>query len=271
MSITNFIPQIWHGAMLSQLTHGAVLAALANRSYEGLVKAGNQVHFTGTTPISVKDYKTAGRVTTPEEVSDEGFDLNIDFEKAFDFLVDDIDRRQAAGSLDNYTESAAIGLLEDTEATLATTLLGGDTAPYSVAAPGSFKAAWDVLLELRERLSDAKAPMSDRICVVNASFERALLDAEGTLAKVDTSGDNKGLREATIGSLAGFRIVVNNYLDNTKPTAIGYHAPTLVLANQIDKLEALRAEKKFADRIRGLHVYGTGLVRPGLVKVYKAV
>jgi hypothetical protein len=36
----------------------------------------------------------------------------------------------------------------------------------------------------------------------------------------------------------------------------------LAYVSQIQETEALRAQNKFADRLRGLHVYGAKIVRP---------
>jgi hypothetical protein len=37
----------------------------------------------------------------------------------------------------------------------------------------------------------------------------------------------------------------------------------MTFAEQIDKTEAYRPEKRFGDAIKGLHVYGGGVVQPG--------
>ena len=58
------------------------------------------------------------------------------------------------------------------------------------------------------------------------------------------------------------------YLPDSKPTAIGLVAEGFVYASHIDNTESLRADNKFADRVRGLHVYGGKVVRPDAVQVY---
>src|SRR5690606_4045523 len=101
--------------MLLNFREQAVAANLVNREYEGDATRGNTVKITGAVDVEIKDYKAAGRTTSADAVSDTGQDLLIDQEKVFDFYIDDIDRAQAAGSMDAYTRSAAAGLAEDAD------------------------------------------------------------------------------------------------------------------------------------------------------------
>ena len=102
MSTSHFIPEVWAASILENFRNKAVLTGLANRDYEGDLKAGNTVHIPGIVDIQVKDYKTGvvakpggggtlPRTTAPDEVSDTGIEIKVDQEKSFDFIVDDID------------------------------------------------------------------------------------------------------------------------------------------------------------------------------------
>ena len=64
MSTSHFIPEVWAASILENFRNKAVLTGLANRDYEGDLKAGNTVHIPGIVDIQVKDYKT-GVVTKP--------------------------------------------------------------------------------------------------------------------------------------------------------------------------------------------------------------
>lgn len=282
MSFEHFIPEIWAAGILENFHDAAVVTALANREYEGQLASGNTVHIGGIVDVAVKDYKkglvedpdnpgqTLPRTTVPDEVQDTGLDLKIDNEKSFDFYVDDIDAAQARGvGLENYTRSAAIGLAEDTEQYLTALLTTQGTAIPGTAAVTSWEAAYSAVLDVREALTKAKVPGAGRVLIVNAGFERQLLSDGGKLTAFDTSGSGAGLQEATIGRLLGFQVITSPWLDNTKPTAIGLYTPALAFVSQIAKTEALRGNTKFADRVRGLHVYGGGITRPTAVQVYQ--
>lgn len=282
MSIKNFIPEIWSASILENFHNQAVLTDLTNRDYEGEVKSGSKIHIPGIVDVEVKDYKTGvvenpkgggklPRTTAPDELSDTGIDLVIDQEKSFDFLVDDIDRVQSDQSFDAYTDSASLGLVEDAEEFLTAMLSTGGTKVSGATAPTDWASAYGVVLKVRGELTKAKVPQANRVLLINASFEQYLLSDGSKLTTFDKSNSSEGLREATIGRLLGFDVVTSPWMDDSKPTAIGLHTRSVAFVSQVEKIESLRAEHKFADRIRGLHVYGGKILRPTAVQVYTGV
>lgn len=270
MAITNFIPELWSASLLELWWDQAVFAALVNREYEGEATKGNVVHISGIVAPTVKDYKAAGRTTSPDDISDTGIDLLIDQEKSFDFLVDDIDRVQAAGSLESYTGAAAEGLTADSEEFLANLMVDGGTAyDGDTTVATDAEDAWNVIADIRKQMNKAKVPSANRVLSVNAEFERLLLGNDAKLTNVDTSGDTAGLRDATLGKILGFRTVVTNYLPELdEPQAVAFQQRCVAYVSQIQDTEGMRAQNTFADRVRGLHVYGGKVIRPLGVVVY---
>ncbi len=280
MANKNFIPEIWSASILENFHNQAVLTGLTNREYEGELKSGSKIHIAGVIEVKVKDYKTGvlpdasgsgkqPRTTAPDTVADTGIELIVDQEKSFDFLVDDIDRAQSNKAFDKYTESAGIGLVEDAETFLTGLLSTQGTATTGIANPTDWASAYNVVLALRGKLTDAKVPQTDRVLLVNAQFESFLLSDGSKLTAFDKVNTTDGLREATIGRLLGFNVIVSPWMDNTKPMAIGLHAPSVAYVSQITEIENMRAENTFADRVRGLHVYGGKVTRPTAVQVFK--
>lgn len=272
MAITNFIPELWAAQMLDVWFNESVFAALVNREYEGLATRGNTVHISGVVAPAIKDYKTGvsgARTTAADAISDTGVDLLIDQEKSFDFYVDDIDRAQATGTLEAYTTAAGQGLTADSETFLGNLLVAGGTPATTTAIPDTGDEAFDVVRDLRKQMNKAKVPADSRVLVVNAEFESLLLGANSKLTAVNVSGDNSGLRNATLGQLLSFRTVVTNYLPAVDaPQAVAFNTRCAAFVSQIDQTEGMRAQDKFADRIRGLHVYGGKVVRPEGVIVF---
>ena len=268
MAITNFIPELWEGMMLRRWENEKVFPALFDRHYEGIATKGNTVHITGVVKPAVKDYKANNRTTSADAITDTGVDLLIDEEKNFDFYVDDIDAVQAAGSLADYTNAAADALVEDADQYLANLLIAdGNVLPYSSITTGD--GAFNVFRDARKQLNKNKAPTVGRVAVVNAEFEALLLGADSKLTAYDTSGDTAGLRRGTIGSLLNFRVISSNNLPEVdSPQAVFFVQEAAAYVSQIDKMEGMRAENKFADRIRGLHVYGAKVVRPEGILVF---
>lgn len=270
MAITNFIPEIWNAQMLLDYKQAAVAANLVNREYEGNATRGNTVHITSAVDVTVTDYAAAGRTTSAAAVSDAGQDLLIDQEKAFDFFVDDIDRAQAAGSMDAYTRSAARALAEDSDKfLLALAVTGADSTTTPGTAITTGDQAFNAVRDLRKVLNQNFVPAGNRVLVVNAEFEALLLGADSKLTSVDTSGVPAGLREATVGRLLGFQVVMSENLPTTaNAQALAFHREAVAYVSQIEKTEAMRANDKFADRLRGLHVYGGKVIRPSAVAVF---
>jgi hypothetical protein len=279
MSLTHFIPEIWASSILENFHNQAVLTGLANREYEGQLTSGSTIHIPGIVDVEVKDYKAGvvtdaegnpiPRTTAPDALSDTGIDLTVSQEKSFDFFVDDIDRAQAKYDFDAYTASASTGLVEDAETYLTSMIATGGTAIAGAATPTDWASAYAAVLRTRGALTSAKVPQSQRVLIINASFEQFLLSDGSKLTAFDKSNTTEGLREATIGRLLGFDIVTSPWLDDSVPTAIGVWTPAVAYVSQIDKVEGMRADNKFADRVRGLHVYGGGILRPTAVQVYK--
>lgn len=269
MTTLNFIPQLWSSKLLISFRHTAVWAALTNREYEGELTSGNQVNITGLTEITVHDYKANGRTTSPDQISDTTQSLLVNQEKNFDFKVDDIDKVQAAGSFGEYTGSAAYGIANDADLFLANLAFSSSTVVTPGTNPTDATSAWDAIRDARKALNKALVPQGDRVLVMNAEFEALLDGNDAKLMSSQTSGTTDGLRNASIGRLLGFDTYTTENMQTTaKPQLIGFHKSALAFVSQVQEVESLRDQNSFADRIRGLHVYGAKAIRPtGIVSV----
>jgi hypothetical protein len=278
MAVTNFIPELWASALLEVWWNETVFAALVNREYEGIATRGNTVNITGVVVPPVTDYAAAGRVTNPSSISDTGVSLVINQEKSTDFFVDDVDRAQAAGSLSAYADAAGVGLVEDSDIFLADMIVAGgipvtlntnDIAAGDSTMPATGDDAFNIIKSMRKQLNKNKVPSANRVCVMNAEFEGLLLTASSKITTFYQVDDTEGLRNATIGQLLGARMVTSNNLPAmNEPQAVMFAPRAVAYVSQIDQVEALRAQTKFADRIRALHVYGGKVVRPIGVTVF---
>lgn len=99
---------------------------------------------------------------------------------------------------------------EMTGATYATSL-------YMDPAAADFDP-FDTIVDARVALNKANVPMSERYLVVGADFEGVLLKSDH-LNRVDQSGTDSALRDATIGRLAGFGAVI---VSNALPADVGF-------------------------------------------------
>lgn len=95
---------------------------------------------------------------------------------------------------------------EMTGATYATTITLSNTDPY------------DGVVDARVALNKANVPMTERYLVVGADMEGIFLKSD-ELHQADKAGSDSALRQATIGSLAGFSQVV---VSNALPSNVGF-------------------------------------------------
>lgn len=268
MPVTNFIPTVWSAAILENLRTAQAIIPTLNRQYEGDVAPGNTVKITSITSPTVQNYATS-RSLTIDALNDSTQSLVIDQEKAISFKVDDVDRVQAAGSFDAVTADAGRALAEDAESYIINLLKTNGTSA-GTAAITTPAAAFAAVVTLRQALSKAKVPASQRYLVVSPEFA-ALLLAEGSkLTSANTAGSDGELRNGVLGNLLGFTVIEHPLLTHTsnRPCAIAYHGPSVGFVGQIDKTESGRMELAFADFVRALNVYGAKILRATAVQTY---
>lgn len=279
MSIANFIPIVWDKSMQWNYEQNAIARNLVSTEYEGDAQKGNTVRVNTGDEIQIKDYKTGvlrdengnpiSRTTAPDDISSTKTDILIDQEKSYDFRVDDIDRAQAAGNLNGYTESAGRGLATDVDKFILAMISGANAHIGGAATTGD--AIWNIVRDLRKALNKGKVPQGNRVLVMNAEAEGLLLEASSKITNVDKSGSPAGLREASIGRMLGFDSYQTENLPVTsKPQILAWYKPAVAFASQLNETEAMRDQNKFADRIRGLHVYGGKVMRPVAVAGWTA-
>ena len=266
MAISNFIPTIWSSAINESFHAAQTIIPTTNRQYEGELAAGNSVKISGITTPAIQDYST-NRTLTIDALADTTQSLLINQEKAFSFKVDDVDRVQAAGSFEPVTRDAGLALAEDAESYVLGQMKANGTAA-STAAIATASAAFDAVVKVRQALTKAKVPASQRYLVVSPEFASLLLSEGSKLTSANTAGTDAELRNGVIGSLLGFTVIEHALLTHTanRPAAIGYHGPSVGYVGQIAKTEAGRMELSFADYIRSLNVYGAKVLKPAAVQ-----
>lgn len=278
MAVTNFIPQVWSARLLAHLDKAHVLTNLVNRDYEGEIRQyGDTVKITQIGDITIKDYVTNTDIDDPQELTTEQQLLTIDQQKYYNFQIDDVDAAQARADLaDAAMQRAAYGLADVADRWLAEIMaagadegnqLGSDAAPVALTAD----TAYNYLVRLKVILDKRNVPTSGRWVLVSPEYHGLLLQDDRFVGTGGTAAE-AALGNGYIGSAAGFRV----YLSNNLPGSLGaqkviasYNGATSY-AEQILKTEAYRLEKRFADAVKGLHVYGGKVTRPNAIAVLTA-
>ena len=259
MAINNFIPEVWAAGVTQSFIANQIVIPTLNTQYVGTATRGNTVHIINATTPTIVDYAAAGRTITAEALADTEVQLLINQEKAFSVNVDDVDRVQAAGEFNAWTEAAGRALAEDAEEYVIAQMLAGatngNTGAVDVDTAAKAKAA---IRSIRKSLTEAKVPTSGRFVIVNPDFADLLLQ---DLSDVSVAGSSTELRDGAILRLYGMDVIESPLVGEDGPTAIGYHQDMVAFVNQIDSLESLRNPTKFSDIVRGLNVYGAKVVK----------
>ncbi len=264
MAIDNFIPEVWSAGVTQSFIANQLVIPTLNTQFTGTVSRGNTVHIINATTPTIVDYAAASRSITAEALADTEVLLNIDQEKAFSVNVDDVDRVQAAGEFNAWTEAAGKALAEDAEAYVIAQMLAGATDANPNLSPGmavtvdTAAEAKAAIRKIRKQLTVAKVPSTNRFVVVNPDMADLLLS---DLSDVAAAGSSSELRDGAIMRLYGMDVIESPLVDADVPAAIGYHADMVAFVNQIQSLESLRNPTKFADIVRGLNVYGAKVVK----------
>jgi hypothetical protein len=275
MAVTKFQPEVWSATLLSILEKSLVYAGApcVNRNYEGdIAQYGDTVHITSIADPTISTY-TKDTDLTVQVLTDSEQLLVVDQAKAFAFEVDDIDMRQVRNGGALMTEAAqraAFGLRDVADQYVAGLMKAGvsvhiDGGTTAITVSTTATDAYDkVLVPLAVKLDEQNVPSEGRFVVVTPAFYGKLL-LDGRFIKANESGGN-ALHNGNVGEAAGFRIIKSNNVPagtiaSTKAIIAGSSIATSY-AEQISKVEAFRPEKRFADALKGLHLYGAKVVRP---------
>ena len=265
MAITNFIPTVWSENLYQELDKKYVAVANCNRDFEGEIREkGNTVRICGIGDVIVSDYTKNSNMNSPSSLSDTSRDLKIDQAKYFNFQIDDIDRAQASPKLMELAmKNAASALAND-----------ADRYVYSLysQAGATIKCADVKVDNIVNLIIDARTKLFNN----NVSDPEDIVievtpDIAGLImkAKVNLSTDNTDVMEAgCIGAIGGCKIFVSNNVKKVEGET-GYEHKCLArtkraiaFAEQLSEIDAYRPELRFADAVKGLHLYGAKVVYP---------
>ncbi len=271
MAVTTFIPEMWSARLLYALEKAHVATNLVNRDYEGLIQnQGDTVHINSIGAITVSSYTKNTDISDPTALTTTDQTLEIDQAKYFNFQVDDVDKVQTAGELvDTAMGRAAYALADTSDAYLLGVIAAGAAAGNTVGAASGPIAltkdnVYENIVKLRTKLDKANVPNTGRsICVPPDVY--ALLLMDDRFAKSPADAGQTALVNGLVGRVAGFDVYMSNNVHTGTGTDTGktpYFEVTAQVrtattyAEQIIKTEAYRLEKRFADGVKGLHVYG---------------
>lgn len=263
MAIINFISTIWSENLYKQLDKKYIGVLNCNREFEGDIKnQGSVVKICGLGDVTVSDYTKNSDMSVPETLSDKATTLRIDQAKYFNFQIDDVDRAQSNPKLmDEAMRVAAAALANAADAYVYSLWEEADEVVEDTAVTA--EKIVNHIIDLKTKMMKANVMDSDDI-VIEVSPEIAALILK---AKIDLGTDNHdALETGLLGKIAGCKIYVSNNVvideEDGSHKCLVRSKRAVAFAEQISEVEAYRPEKRFADAVKGLHLYGAKVVYP---------
>ena len=286
-----YIPQIYATNTLVKYYAKSVVAAICNTKYEGDIKnQGDKVIIRTRPSITIRDYKK-GQKLDRETPSSAPVTMNIDKAKYYDFVIDDVDEKQADIVLaSEFTDdgSEQMRMAVDTDV-LGSVYSDADTYNQGLTA-GRISQAYnlgvsgtplqvtknnviEVLTMVGTVLDEYNVPEEGRNIVLPAWFRYLIMNSD--LKNASITGDGQSIvRNGRVGQVDRLTLYMSNLLSVVTDThscthIIAAQSDAISFAAQMVKNETLRASDTFGREYRGLKVYGYKVVKAqGLVHLY---
>ena len=267
MAVTHFIQQIWSKNIQDDLELKCKLVQNCTREYEGDVKYAASVKILGVGEPTIAAYDNTKDISI-EEMSDKGQILNIDQANYFAFYVDDVNKAQSVPGLpEKYQQKAVHGLAVARDTYVANLIKGvtteGRVSTATNLTEETVKAAIDAgIVALRERNFDEEGVIEISPAVYNV-FKNCLI----TLS----TNNPEYIKRGIVGMYDDFEVVMSNNMakDSSHVYCDIRGKKAIAFAGQINEVEALRAEKRFKDIVRGLDTFGAKVIDEARIQVVK--
>jgi hypothetical protein len=286
-----FLPSIYSKKVLNFFRKSSVVEAITNTDYAGEISAyGDSVKIIKEPVISISDY-TRGSDTTATKLTDQELTLVVDSAKAFKFIVDDIETKMSHVNFKEVASSSAAYALKDAfdaavianmfsglSASSPDHVLGADNATALGAniydGVGSVDIGQDsetdplnLMARMARLLDEQNVPEEGRWFVAGPDFYEQLGQSSSKLLSVDFNAGQGSIRNGLVssGKLRGFDMYKSNNIaatSNATGKVLAGHMSSTATAQTIISTEVLRDPSSFGDIVRGLHVYGSKVLRP---------
>ena len=286
-----FLPAVYSKKVLNFFRKASVVEAITNTDYAGEITAfGDSVKIIKEPEITVYTYERGADVTATK-LTDQELTLVVDTANAFKFIVDDIETSMSHVNFKEVASSSAAYALRDAydEGVIATMfagvsasspnhILGSDSA--TDLAAGTFDGTGnldigfgssehdpiDVLSHMARLLDESNIPEEGRWFLASPDFYEVLASSSSKLLSVDYNAGQGSIRNGLVssGKLRGFEMYKSNNIaaaSNAAGKCLAGHMSSTATAQTITSTEVLRDPDSFGDIVRGLHVYGSKVLR----------
>ena len=286
-----FLPKVYSKQVLNFFRKSSVAEAITNTDYAGEIAAyGDSVRIIKEPEITVYQYERGADVTKTA-LTDQEVTLVIDTANAFKFIVDDIETNMSHVNFrDVATSSAAYALRDAFDTGVIATMFAGVSAssPNHILgsdsatdlASGTFDGTGnldigfgssehdpiDVLSRMARLLDEQNVPEEGRWFLASPEFYEILVQSSSKLLSVDYNAGQGSIRNGLVssGKLRGFDMYKTNNIaaaTNAAGKCLAGHMSSTATAQTITSTEVIRDPDSFGDIVRGLHVYGSKVLR----------
>ena len=286
--LSKLIPILWASDAREKFYAATCLPDISNQNILGAadVKAmGDRIYINTVPDVPIHDYQK-GELLNVDYLESPSVEMTVDYAKSFNFAVDEIDLKQvkikdwisryandANKQMKIKIETHVFGnIYTGVDAYNAGLTAGKISQNLNFGATGSpititKSNVIEVILQMAQALGEQNIPKDDQWWIVGPeSLATCLKDSD--LKNASMTGDassilrNKGL----IGEIDRFKIYTSNLLtvdSGTQDYHILFgHRMAIWFVSQYTKVKMYEPERGFAQAMKGLNVYGFGVLQP---------
>ena len=263
-AIRDTIPVIFSAKILKVIDDKLVFGKIATKEYQGEIsEAGSRVTILGIGDVTINEYDdTADPAVTYEAPKDSAIFLDVDKAYYYGIVIGDIKKKQAKiDFMTPYAQKAGYGLDKKVDTFIAS--LYDQTATGAAYVTDASVDTYSITSTIGELWDACEGVNVERKWIVLPSWMVLKLLLAGIVQAQELKGT---LKNGFIGRVLNFDMYQSNRctaLAGTKHNAVMAGSyDSIAFVQQIIESEALRLETRFADAIRGLHVWGSRVIKP---------
>ena len=285
MATVSFKQKLWSKSIMKELATLTGLRTHSDAKYTGEIKGGNTLYITGVVAPTVGNY-VQGQDITMQAVAGNTITMVINNQKYATQVFDDVDRAQSIpGVMESATAEMARVLHEEADKAVAAeikdaadngvtrTKENGTTETLTVPQEASASAVTKANATTRiddglQALRENNVPQATELWgEFSPKYYKFLFQNLTELFTNNVEMAKKGI----LGKYGNVNVTIENLLPKTETAVydIIRTGRSTAFAGQIDKVEAGRMEKQFADYVKALYVFGTKVVRPKEIYIIK--
>jgi hypothetical protein len=261
MGAKNFIPMLWAEDVLKERDKVLIGVKHCNTDYEGQIKQqGDQVKILTVGPVASYDYTRNAEIADPDQGTSAAQYLLIDQAKYCHIFFDDLDDAQTKkGFWEEQKRQMGITMAGD----LDTFIFGKYTDAGKTITNATVNTAdiFSTIAEAAEYFKTINVPEgTTKYLEVSPAIATKII-----LAKIVHGTDNdKRIETGYLGKLLGFDIYESNNIvkNGSAYECLARTKAAISFAAQLTETEAYRPQKRFADAVKSLQVWGGKVVRP---------